>query len=132
MLSLEINSTLTIHPLVNASNLELMDGLRVDDMYNGYCWYSFITSTSDHKEVSISICLHNDQFDSAHVALSNSDLYGSDWSDWTEEKQQKCAADTREWLSKKGFKPGDYDWGSLWCGYDAKSGSGHAVFRCNS
>ena len=129
MLALEINSEFTIHPLLSIENLLNFPGLKVNDLYNGYCWYEFVTYSANDTDVSVGICLKDGDFTVARVSLWNSAIYGESWSDWTEKKQRLCASDTEEWLKSKGLEPGRYGWGSVWVGYDPKSASGHSLIR---
>lgn len=129
MLSLEINSEFTIHPLISVENLLHFPGLRVNDLYNGYCWYEFVTYSTSDKHVAVGICFHEGHFSAARLSLWDSAIYGTSWSDWTEQKQKLCARDTEEWLRTKGFEPGEYEWGSVWVGYDEKSASGHSLIQ---
>jgi len=129
MLALEINSEFTIHPLLSLGAIEHFPGLKVNDLYNGYCWYDFVTYSPQGVDVSISICLYEGHFSAARFSLWDSTIYGSSWSDWTEQKQRLCARDTEGWLASKGLNPGQYDWGSIWVGYDPKSATGYALIQ---
>ena len=62
-------------------------------------------------------------------AASNPELYGANWSEWSEQKEQLRARETEAFLQHLGYPQGEYDWGSVWAGYDSKGGSGRATIK---
>ena len=65
------------------------------------------------------------------IALADPDKYGATWDQAGEEKERQRAVDTEAWLESIGYPAGEYDWGSIWAGYDPKGFSGGALVRYN-
>ena len=52
---------------------------------------------------------------------------GATWADWSRENEMQRKAANDEWLDAHGVSPGmPYAWGSVWSGYDDKSGFSRA------
>ncbi len=57
------------------------------------------------------------------------DRFAQTRADWSEEKEKARAFSIGAWLQSKGHVAGNFPWGSIWVGYDAKGGGGEAVIR---
>ena len=69
-----------------------------------------------------SLHFHNDTLWQVSMAIGGAE-YGSSWSDWSEEKENKRRlrhdAALTQWL---GPEPYQFPWGKIWSGYDGKGG----------
>lgn len=99
---------------------------------NGYVWYLLPTFEIDAVQVVFDLCFWEGNLKDINLSLSNPDLYGNSWNDFSEAKETLRAKHTEKWLASKGYSVGKYTWGSVWAGYDGKGGVGHAVVRYNS
>jgi hypothetical protein len=127
--SFEHDSGIRISRALTIAEVERVAGVRRADMTTGYIWYYLPETKTGSTRILVSLCFCRDQLDSVSFAASNPELYGSNWSEWTEPKEQMRARDTEAFLRHLGFPQGEYDWGDVWAGYDSKGGSGHATIK---
>ena len=126
---LEIKDGVVISSDLKEKDLQLLEGIEKRDMGNGYVWHSFSSSVSGSGHMAVQLCFLNGTLDSVHCALIDPDKYGKDWNDWSEEKENQRAKDTEKWLRDIGYPVGNYPWGNIWAGFDAKGGTGSAIIR---
>lgn len=98
------------------------------DMGTGWVWISLTRFPDGDVVVGISLAFNR----GAHECLSLADAhpqYGTGWNDWSEDKERRRGLSIGTWLAKRGFPAGNYPWGEVWAGNDAKGGSGSAGVR---
>jgi hypothetical protein len=96
------------------------------DMGTGWVWYRMPAFTDGDVVVGISLGFNHGILEQMSIADINTQ-YGANWSEWSEEKEIHRAKSIAAWLYKHGFPTGQYPWGDIWCGYDAKGGFGSAT-----
>jgi hypothetical protein len=102
--------------------------LKRTDMHTGWVWYRLPTFTESDLVIGISLGFNSGALE--QVSLSDTHpKYGTSWNAWSEEQELLRAKQIGSWLAGSGFAPGTYSWGTIWAGYDAKGGFGHAVVR---
>jgi hypothetical protein len=81
-------------------------------------------------DVVVAICLGFAGGKIEEVAIVDAhDQFGQTRANWAEEKEKARASSIGAWLQSKGHAVGNYPWGSIWVGYDAKGGGGEAIIR---
>ncbi|MBD8874653.1 hypothetical protein [Rhodanobacter sp. DHB23] len=102
--------------------------LTSTDMHTGWVWYRLPAFAESNLVIGVSLGFNSGVLE--QVSLSDTHpKYGTNWNTWSEERELARAEQIGSWLAGNGFAPGTYPWGSIWAGYDAKSGFGHAVVR---
>ncbi len=93
-----------------------------------YCSYRF----EDNEDSLVMIAyFKGEKLESIHISLLNPE-FGTNWSDWSEEKQLNLKQANDSWLMKNDLTPDkQYSWGSVNSAYDQKSGSSHIVIKYN-
>jgi hypothetical protein len=117
---------------LNDEDVSSIQNVHPRDIGNGYVWYWLPPTAIDNLNVVFGVCFFEGKLQSVNISLSNPEIYGGGWDDFSEAKEKLRAQHTAEWLAKRGYKLGEFDWGSIWSGYDSKGGFGHAVVRYNS
>jgi hypothetical protein len=97
-------------------------------MGNGWVWYRLPAFPDADVSVVASLAFNRGVLEEISLADANS-KYGASWNDWSEERERARAASIGAWLNTRGFPAGNYSWGQVWWGYDAKGGGGSAVVR---
>ncbi|WP_146168182.1 hypothetical protein [Pseudomonas mangrovi] len=126
---LELKSGLIICSELSETEVAELPDTDKRDMNNGYIWYSLPPVEISGQRIIFSLCFFCSKLQSVNVAIVNPELYGSNWNDFSEEKEKLRAKDTEKWLMNIGYKTGKYSWGEIWAGFDSKGGFGHAVVR---
>lgn len=129
---IELKDGLKISSSLMEKDISIIPEAHPRDIGNGYVWYSLPPAEIDSLQVVFGLCFYEGELRDINVSLSNPELYGGSWNDFSEAKEKLRAKHTEEWLSKRGYKVGTFAWGSVWAGYDSKGGFGHAVVRYNS
>ena len=102
--------------------------LERTDMQTGWVWYRLPTFAEFDLVIGVSLGFNSGALE--QISLSDTHpKYGTNWSSWSEERELVRAEQIGSWLADQGFAAGTYPWGSIWAGYDAKGGFGHAVVR---
>ena len=127
--SIELPSGITISSVVTETEVSAQPDVNKRDMGNGYVWYTFPESEIESEIVIFSLCFFEGAIQSLSISLSNPELYGGGWDEFSETKEKARAKDTEKWLSSIGYKTGKYSWGEIWVGYDSKGGFGNAVVQ---
>lgn len=128
----ELNNGLKISSNLKEGDVSSIPNVHPRDIGNGYIWYTLPATEIDQLQVVFGLCFFNGELRDINVSISNPELYGGSWNDFSEAKEKLRAKHTEEWLVNRGHKVGEFSWGSVWAGYDSKGGFGHAVVRYNS
>ncbi|HWL91932.1 MAG TPA: hypothetical protein VNT79_00205 [Phycisphaerae bacterium] len=116
--------SLQISPqLTRASFLESEFGKVARTLVSNEPWHSWVLSETCHSRRAFNVALYFEGEKIASVSLDASDpAFGTSWDDFTPEKamQQKAAHD--EWVSAWLGGKRKFRWGTVWSGYDEKSG----------
>jgi hypothetical protein len=108
--------------------LALNPGSTHRDMGNGWVWYQLPTFMDAGVTVAVALGFNLGTLE--QITLSDVDpKYGSSWEDWSEKQEHLRAGAISAWLKDKGFPLGNYHWGTVWAGYDAKGGIGQGRVR---
>lgn len=99
-----------------------------EDYRNGWTWYSLPPVMDGTQEIGFRLGFENGVLREVEVFDSDPNL-GTNWNEWSREKEEARAMNAAHWLMGLGFALGDHDWGTIWCGYDDRSGCGMAVVR---
>ena len=126
---LEIPSRVTLSSVLREEDVSTLPDIVRDDLNNGYVWYTFPAVEINKEKIIFSLCFFKKKIQSIDLSISNPELYGGSWNDFSEEKEKARAKAIEQWLSNIGYKTGKYSWGEVWAGYNSKSGSGLAVIR---
>ena len=129
---IELNDGIRISSVLKEKDVSTLPNVHPRDIGNGYVWYWLPAVELDNLQVLFGLCFFSGELRDINVSLSNPDLYGGSWNDFSEEKEKLRAKHTEQWLAKRGYKTGTFQWGTIWAGYDSKGGFGHAVVRYNS
>ncbi|MHB8061737.1 MAG: hypothetical protein ACYDG2_03750, partial [Ruminiclostridium sp.] len=79
-------------------------------MMNSYYWFNFEPIVLLEVTMYIGLCFHNEDMNSAHIAIHSSNSSTS-WSDWSEEKEIERKETHDIWLLKNiGKPPYVYSW----------------------
>ena len=113
------------------SEMSSVNDAEKQDMKTGYVWYSLPATQVLGKNVAFSLCFFNGILTSISLALSNPNLYGSGWDNWSEKKERLRSKHTGEWLETNGYRLGSHPWGKVWATYDAKGASGGGGVQYN-
>jgi hypothetical protein len=103
-------------------------GVSARDMKTGYVWCDLPDGTIAGDDIAMSICLYMGTLYMLTIAVVDP-RFGSEWSDWSEAKEQARTAATGDWLARVGYQPGRYSWGEVWAEFDGKSGGGGGGVR---
>lgn len=126
---LDLPNRIIISSVLSETEVSALPDVNKRDIKNGYVWYSFPATEIKGEKIVFSICFFEGKIKSLNISISNPELYGGGWSDFSETKEKARAKDIEKWLSSIGYKTGKYSWGEIWAGYDSKGGSGHAVVQ---
>lgn len=126
---LEIPNKVTLSSVLREEDVSTLPDIVQDDLNNGYVWYTFPAVEINKEKIIFSLCFFKKKIQSIDLSISNLELYGGSWNDFSEEKEKARAKAIEKWLSSIGYKTGKYSWGEVWAGYDSKGGSGLAVIR---
>lgn len=129
---IEISEGLNISSNLAEEEISSIPSVHSRDIGNGCTWYWLPVTDIDDLQIVFGVCFFNGVLKDISISLSNVELYGGSWDDFSKSKEELRAKDTEKWLSNRGYKTGSYSWGSVWAGYDGKGGFGHAVVRYNS
>lgn len=97
------------------------------DMETGWILYDLKPAELDNQCVTFSIAFFDDLVRKITITVQDEPKDGSNWNQWSEADEHKSAEDAGAWLQSLGYQAGNYDWGTVWWGYDAKSGFGSAI-----
>jgi hypothetical protein len=90
------------------------------------CSFSF---TDDEDSLGIIVFFKGEILESVHFFVSDPQ-FGVRWENWSRKKESERNQANHQWLKKNGLGSGKrYSWGSVWSGYDPKSGSSSIVIR---
>ncbi len=129
--SLDHESGLSISAVLSESDvtsaISAEDGLKVRNLKNGWVWYTLPPMKVEALKAAVSLAFENGRLKIIQLAHIDASLYGNGWSDWDESKEKLRAKNTEKMIQALGFSIGNFSWGSIWCGYDAKSGSSNGI-----
>jgi hypothetical protein len=94
------------------------------DMNTGWVWYKLPVFSDTDVMVAISLAFNAGVLELIDLSDA-SPRFGTNWDEWSEEKERARAVSIGNWLRKQGFSAE----GQVWSGYDAKSGCGGATVR---
>ncbi|BDU39599.1 hypothetical protein [Vibrio nigripulchritudo] len=129
MFTFYINNSITISSELLESDVSIIPDVKVHDIKNGYIWYTLPPFEINGESTIFNLCFFNKKLQSLNISISNKEKYGGGWSEFSEAKESLRAKATEKLLYGLGYRTGKFPWGEIWCGYDAKSGLGHAVVR---
>ena len=129
---LNLKNGMVVSSSLQEDEVSTLPGVHPRDIGNGYTWYWLPAIEINDVNVVFGFSFLNGSLKDINVSLSNPDLYGGSWDDFSEIKEKLRAKHTQEWLAQIGCNVGTYPWGSVWAGYDGKGGFGHAVIRYSS
>ena len=129
---LDLNNGMVISAELQEAEVSALPGVHPRDIDNDYTWYWLPAIEINDLKVVFGLSFLEGSLKDINVSLSNPELYGGSWDDFSEKKEKLRAKHTEEWLTQIGYKVGTFPWGSVWAGYDGKGGFGHAVIRYNS
>ncbi|MCC2607026.1 hypothetical protein [Planctobacterium marinum] len=124
---LDLENGLILSSDLSESKVAVIPDVNKQDMENGYIWYALPLIEINGEKIVLNLCFFQSKLQSVNISISNPELYGTSWSDFSEDKEKLRAKNTEKWLSDIGYSTGKYSWGEIWAGYDSKGGSGHAV-----
>ncbi len=93
------------------------------DMKTGWVWYSLPPFPDDGVQLSLALGFDLGALRLLQISDSNPD-FGTDWGNWSEEKELARVASVAKWLSRHGWPSGRYPWGGVSAEFDPRSGSG--------
>jgi len=106
------------------SHVKENPGCGPEDMHTGWMWYTM----APVRDGDVGFRLGFEDGVLKMVEVFAMEKAGGEWSSDTEERRARdTARDTARWLERRGFCPGTFAWGSVWCGVDAKALCGKAV-----
>lgn len=114
------------------TDLEGVAGCKIRDMGNDYVWHTLPVSEIAGSLAIFDCCFQQGRLHTVSVCVVDQELYGSNWNEMTQEKEERRARDTKALLKQLEYQVGVYAWGKIWCGYDPKGGQGGAVIRFNT
>ena len=129
---LDLKNGMKISSSLGEEEVSALPAVHPRDIGNGYIWYWLPAIEFGGVSIIFGFSFFEGLLKDINVSLSNPELYGGNWNDFSEEKEQLRAKHTEEWLAQLGYKVGTFTWGSIGAGYDGKGGFGHAVIRYNS
>tara|TARA_R110001592_G_C12624293_1_gene698379 strand:- start:80 stop:484 length:405 start_codon:yes stop_codon:yes gene_type:complete len=129
---LELKNGMVISSALREDEVSALPAVHPRDIGNGYIFYWLPVIEFNEVNVVFGFSFLNGSLRDINVSLSNPELYGDNWDDFSEKKEKLRAKLTEEWLSQLGYKVGKFPWGSIWAGYEGKGGFGHAVIQYNS
>jgi hypothetical protein len=109
------------------SDVSTIPGVNIRDIKNGYIWYGLPPIEINGESTIFDLCFFQSKIQSLDISISNHKKYGFGWDELSETKERLRAKDTEKLISTLGYQTGKFPWGSIWCGYDAKSGFGSVV-----
>jgi hypothetical protein len=98
-------------------------------MLTGHVWYELPRGEIGGRTIAIRLCFHEGALTELSLAVVNAELHDSSWSDWSQEREERLARDTRNWFREFGFPVGKYSWGAVYAEYDPKGSSGGGGVR---
>lgn len=119
---------LRIHAGMSESEARTASPYLPRDMKTGYVWYYLGEATIEGDPISISLCFFRGKLCSISLSVRDP-RFGSNWSDWSPDKERERAAATSAWLARIGFPVGRYPWGEVWAGLDERGGGGSGSIR---
>lgn len=126
---LDLKNGLTLLSELSELEVSVYQDVHKRDMGNGYVWYSLLPVEMNGEKIVFNLCFFGAKLQNVNISLTNPELYGSSWNDFSEDKEKIRAKDTEKWLANIGYKTGKYAWGEVWAGFDSKGGIGHAIVR---
>lgn len=129
---LDLKNGMVISSALREDEVSALPAVHPRDIGDGYIWYWLPVIEFNEVNVVFGFSFLEGSLKDINVSLSDPELYGGSWDDFSEKKEKLRAKHTEEWLAQLGYKVGTFPWGSIWAGYDGKGGVGHAVIRYNS
>jgi hypothetical protein len=102
-----------------------------NDMRTGWVWYRLPPIHDGEYLIVFGLGFHNGLLEMMALADGNA-RFGTNWNEWSEEKERLRAKSTESWLYGKGFHVGTYPWGSIGADFDPKGGKGSATVLLRS
>jgi hypothetical protein len=119
---------LRIHSYLREAAARSIPDAVMRDMGTGYVWYDLPVRTIAADLVRISVCFFAGVVDSLSVAIASGESV-STGRIWSEQAELEVATATERWFRTIGFPIGRYAWGTVYAGYDPRSGSGGGGVR---
>lgn len=104
-------------------------GVRGRDVGTGWVWYRLPSFLDGALNIGMQLGFNRGSLREMTIFHDAPDIFGNDWNDWSAEKEQLRAENTRAWFEQKGFPVGQYPWGEVWSCFDTKSGFGSGGVR---
>lgn len=98
------------------------------DMRTGWVWYTLPQIDDGTVLLSITLAFKSGAISTIQISDA-SPQFGTNWSDWSEEKEQLRVESIAAWLTAWGYPPARYSWGEVWAAYDLKGGAGLGGIR---
>jgi hypothetical protein len=114
--------------LTRSAFLASAEGARAQVSVKNEPWCSF-RFEDDEDPLDIIVFFNGEKLETVQVSLRDP-KFGTGWENWSEEKELDRKRANDQWLREHGLAPEKkYAWGSVWSGYDARSGSSMIVIR---
>lgn len=126
---MDLGNGIVVSSSLSENEVQGVKGVERADKGNGYSQYVPPVVKICGKNVRVSLHFLNGKIEYVFFDLIDPALYGSGWNDFSEEKEKLRARDTEVWLKVLGYSVDQYSWGTIWAGFDPKSGNGHGGVR---
>jgi hypothetical protein len=104
----------------------MFHGVRVLVKNEPYITYAVDAS---NEKMSLSVSFRDEVLESVRISSSGAE-FGSNWNDWSKEKELARLEANNLWLSSQGVTTSSqYSWGVVWSGFDVKGGFSSVVVR---
>ncbi|RYU83237.1 hypothetical protein [Hymenobacter persicinus] len=97
--------------------------------HGGYTHYFIRAVPLDEGQGSFRLIYFHQRLDSISFAFYPDGQAHLSWNDWSEQQEQRLAAEYDAWLTKQVGSRRQFAWGTVWAEYDPRSGGSSIGMR---